>query len=517
MNRPTASGPNPLSQTLRASEAAWRRQDFQLSIKLLERATKINPADPCVYLDLGRAQGLRYDYAAAERSFEKAIRASNGHVQSYIAAGLHCFNFGQHEKAEVYFKRGWQHHARSAPVMVELAGVLERRQNLEPAADLIGRALELDHDHPPALLVQARIERGRGRLEKAEAILRQLFQLRRAEIQTQVHAWYELGGILDRQKRFDEAMAAFLAAKKLLQPEAVKFIEQRPRLRAGLQLLQDQITAADLQRWQAAGARLQPARSIALMCGHPRSGTTLLEQVLDAHPGVISAEETSIFTTDAWQPLGRSFSEDAASLDILNAATEVALRQSRSNYFNYTEKFLGQPVGRRLLIDKNPAMNPFIPAFARVFPEAKLMVAIRDPRDVCLSCFMQPLAVNQVSCAYLNLADTGAQYASVMGFWKALQPRLSQPSLEIRYEELVADLESVARRTLDFLGLPWDEKVLQFSEHARSKIIRSPTYAEASKPIFKTAIGRWRNYQKYLEPALEHLEPFVKMFGYEPS
>jgi hypothetical protein len=153
----------------------------------------------------------------------------------------------------------------------------------------------------------------------------------------------------------------------------------------------------------------------------------------------------------------------------------------------------------------------------RVLPEARFLVAIRDPRDVCLSCFMQPLDVNQISSAYLSLEGTATQYASVMSFWKALQPRLKNPSLEIRYEELVEDLESAARRTLDFLGVAWDERVLRFNEHAQTKIIRSPTYAEASKPVFKTAIGRWRNYQKYLEPTLEKLDPFVKNFGYEPS
>jgi len=73
----------------------------------------------------------------------------------------------------------------------------------------------------------------------------------------------------------------------------------------------------------------------------------------------------------------------------------------------------------------------------------------------------------------------------------------------------------VARRTLDFLGVAWDERVLRFDEHARQKLVRSPTYADVTKPVFKTAVGRWRHYQKYLEPHLAKLEPFVKAFGYE--
>ena len=89
------------------------------------------------------------------------------------------------------------------------------------------------------------------------------------------------------------------------------------------------------------------------------------------------------------------------------------------------------------------------------------------------------------------------------------------PWLEVRYEDMVDDLESVARRTLGFLGVPWDARVLGFDEHARQKAVRSPTYADVTQPVYKRARGRWRNYQKYLEPHLPKLEPFVKAFGYE--
>jgi hypothetical protein len=85
----------------------------------------------------------------------------------------------------------------------------------------------------------------------------------------------------------------------------------------------------------------------------------------------------------------------------------------------------------------------------------------------------------------------------------------------VRYEDIVNDLESVSRRTLDFLGVPWDAKVLHFDEHARQKRVHTPSSADVAKPVFKTSIGRWRNYQKYLEPYLHRLAPFVKAFGYE--
>ena len=107
------------------------------------------------------------------------------------------------------------------------------------------------------------------------------------------------------------------------------------------------------------------------------------------------------------------------------------------------------------------------------------------------------------------------QYASVMGLWRTILPRMRNASIEVRYEELVEDLESAARRVLDFLGVTWDERVLLFHEHARQKPVRSPSYSDVTKPIFKSAVGRWRNYQKHLEPWLEKLMPFVKAYGYE--
>jgi hypothetical protein len=102
-----------------------------------------------------------------------------------------------------------------------------------------------------------------------------------------------------------------------------------------------------------------------------------------------------------------------------------------------------------------------------------------------------------------------------MGLWRAAAPCLEGSFLELRYEDLVNDLEGVARRALAFLGAEWDERVLRFNEHAQQKLVRSPTYAAVARPISRGAMGRWRNYQKHLEPWLDTVAPFVKAFGYD--
>jgi hypothetical protein len=171
---------------------------------------------------------------------------------------------------------------------------------------------------------------------------------------------------------------------------------------------------------------------------------------------------------------------------------------------------------QRLLIDKNPSLQALIITFIRFFPEAKLIVALRDPRDVVLSCFMQPhWPISTGNVTFLNLEAPIRTYIRVMGIWRTLVPLLKNQYLEVRYEDMVDDLEAVARKTLVFLDVPWNDRVLGFDEHARRKLVRSPSYADVTQPIYKRALGRWRNYQKYFEPHLDKLEPLVKTFGYE--
>jgi hypothetical protein len=261
-------------------------------------------------------------------------------------------------------------------------------------------------------------------------------------------------------------------------------------------------------------AQLQPARRIALLCGHPRSGTTLLEQVLDSHSDVISAEETRMMHDDAYLPLIRDFPEGTSILQALDSVPPSVIRYARENYFRCTEMFLRKQIGSRLLLDKNPALNLLIPTVVRVFPEAKFLIALRDPRDVVVSCFMQALPLTPVSSAYLSLEGTVNQYANVVGFWLEMLPRMPDRWMQVRYEEMTEDLPAVARSVLSFLGLGFEENVLKFYEHAQAKRVNSPSRDDVRKPLYRSAVGRWRHYEKYLEPYLPALDRFLKAFNY---
>lgn len=492
---------------------AWARQDYQETIAILARATQQQPANSKLLLNLGEAYGLRFEYQQAERWLDQAVTVASNKLEVLAEAGRRCQRFRKPAMANRFFLRAAEHTDVSPAVLVALAEFQEGRSRHSEALTFLERALDLQPRDPGALLARARLHRASGELEEGERLLRSLLSRPLGDLA--VKAWYELGTNLDRQGSYDQAMQAFLQAKALIRPTVVGYSAGLRKAHDGFRELEESISASTLKSWLALGNNLQPVRRFAFLCGHPRSGTTLLEHILDAHPAFVATDETPILYGEAYATLARGFPEGTPMVEILESATLGTLQQARAEYFRFVEAFCGQAIGDRLLIDKNPAMDVRIPIVARIFPEAAYLVAIRDPRDVCLSCFMLPLTEGEMAALYLSLEETAAFYTSVMGFSRTIRSRLPSPQMEIRYEDVVADLEGAARRVLSFLGVDWNPGVLRFNEHARTKLLRCAIDDAVAKPISRNSVGRWRRYQKYLEPYLERLEPFVKTFGYD--
>ena len=513
LKRPSLVSQGSVFRMIQTADEAWKRRDFQQCFEWLERASRLDPANPSILFILGQRYGLRYDYAAAERYFDKAVRLATKKSEALATAGQLSTDFASHQLAEHYFQQALEQKDASPETLARLAELYERLHRLEDASKLVEQALQLDANCALARLTHARLSRLAGHWEEAEKILRAVLGSAQREIR--IRGYYELGAILDRQGRYDEAMTAFLEAKAMLLPDTQPLLAQVQANRIAAKKTLADLTAETMRRWFDFGPQLQPHRRLAFLGGHPRSGTTLLEQVLDSHPDIVSAEETQVFVDDVFNPLKANL-PGGSPLAILEAAQTDVLQQSRARYFHSMELCLNHTIGDRLLIDKNPPITLLLPAFIRIFPEIKILIALRDPRDVVLSCFMQCyVPVTSGSVPYLSLEETTEGYAHMAEEWKFLSSLIKNPWLEARYEDVVADLESVSRRVLDFLGVSWDASVLRFDEHARSKRVRSPTYADVTQPVYKRALGRWRNYQKYLEPCLDRLEPFVKALGYE--
>ena len=519
-NQAHSNQPKPNKEIQRLcteAEGLWKRLDFQGSINLLEQAVRMEPSNPSLHFNLARAYGLRYEYSDLKRCIEKALQVSQGRVQMLEEAARICVPFKNLDFALGYLERASQKNGVSIGALTGLADIYVLADRIDEAAEIVEMSARINRKDPRVLLREAVLKRQRGQMNEAESLFRELMANSAADVLVRVRAAYALADMLDGVGQYDEAMNALLEAKAIQRPQAMPLAAPLQRLQHIHKEIPRTITAAVLDRWRTDAAKFQPPRRFALLAGHPRSGTTLLEQVLDAHSDAISLEETDLMHDELYRPLKRDFPPGTEMFQMLDSAPPSVLCSLREDYFHCAELFLGKAIGSRLLVDKNPGVNTMVPVLLRSLPETKFLVALRDPRDVVISCFMQGLTLTAASSAYLSLAGTVNQYASTMEFWLEMFPRMQNQCMYVRYEEMIDDLPTVAKSVLDFLGLGFEDNVLKFFEHARTKRVNSPSHQDVRKPLYRTAVGRWKNYEKYLEPYLPGLERFVKEFNYASS
>lgn len=324
--------------------------------------------------------------------------------------------------------------------------------------------------------------------------------------------------MLDKLGRPDEAMLALQAAKDLEirhSPGIRELRAQRPAWRAWHQALAA-FSHADATAWADRAADPSGARR-AFLLGHPRSGTSLLEQILDAHPMIHSVDEADHFADHIAKGLIRMHDASGNHGDFpgfVSGLESDAAGDVAAAYLDVLDREIGPRGDSSWSLDKNPGLSIVVPLMAKVLPRASVIVALRDPRDVCLSAYFQSIRRNAWSVNWLTLAETVEQYVFTMRLWLEVREKLAQPWIESRYEDLILDPVSEGQRVTRFLGLEWHPAQADPAAHARGKFVRSPTHAEVIRPVYRSAEGRWRLYQKHLGPFRDALDPLVRAFGY---
>jgi tetratricopeptide (TPR) repeat protein len=494
----------------------WGYDQRHRSIVLLTEAMRRDPNNPDILLRLATALGKQRHYEKAESLLARLLELAPGKASIHRRVAQAYAAIDRPERAVECYRQSLALNSDTSvtvPTLLELAVLYERRHQLEDAQSVVEEALAREPANETALLENAILNRRRGDVAEAESAFRTLVADPSNTWQTRAQASYELAQLLDGQERFDDAFDALLGAKRLIKPHAAAAINKNQETLRRNQQVVEQLDKLRFDRWREL-AENDSAYRIGILTSHPRSGTTLVEQLLDSHDDLTSADEFDVFTQWVYLPIVRRFPSSTPILSVLDNVPAAVRQQARATYWRQTEAIFDEPIGQRLLLEKNPGMMILLPVITWAFPEMKMLIALRDPRDVVLSCFMQKVQMTPISSNWLTLAGTAEYYARVMKTWLAMRGLSHNPWLEFRYEDVVADTERETRRILDFLGLPWDEKVLKFYDHAREKMVRSPTYKEVTQPIYQKSVGRWQHYARHFEPVLENLEPFIKEFGY---
>ena len=246
------------------------------------------------------------------------------------------------------------------------------------------------------------------------------------------------------------------------------------------------------------------------MVGFLRSGTTLLDQILDSHPRVQVMEERL-----ALEAVEQAIQAGPAGYPgALPGLTDNDLEKLRKLYFTEVDKQFSRSPGQ-LFVDKRPLNTAHLPLIQRLFPAARIIFACRHPCDVVLSNFMQYYNLTDAMANFFSLGDTVHLYQQLMTLWFDCSELLDLNFHTVRYESLVSDTEAELQKLFAFLEIDWDESVLDFHQRAAEKdIINTPSYEQVTRPIYAEARYRWHRYRQQLEPFLEELEPFSRKLGY---
>jgi hypothetical protein len=257
-----------------------------------------------------------------------------------------------------------------------------------------------------------------------------------------------------------------------------------------------------LERHAGAG---DPDPSPIFVVGLPRSGSTLIEQILSSHSQVDGTHELPEVGR-LIQQLGRGRKDRHAYPETLRDLDAAGWRALGRDYIERTRQYRR---GAPRFIDKNPNNFPSIGLIALALPNARIVNARRHPLDTCLSCYKQLFARGQpFTYDLVELGEYYLEYDRMLRHWHAAQPGRV---LDVQYEDVVADLEGQARRMLDFCGISWDPACLRFHETERA--IRTASSEQVRRPIYDSSIGIWRRYERELAPLVEVLRPVLPAFG----
>ncbi len=502
--RPATKGARP-RQAATVSMAAISQQmsagRFDRALAMLEQLHGQRPEHPVVTRKIAQCLTALGRPQAAEQWWQRLCALRPADADAWHSLGVCLRDLRRRDDARVALRRAHEADPEHAQAMVSLFYDAEMSSRLDEMRGWLHRLLAAHPKHPARHHLQALMLEREGEYDQALALMREVPDPTPKD--QHYPRWFHLfGRLLDRQGSCREAFEAFTVANRYHRRSTPGITDTVSEYLDQVRKLPDALDRNDYSHWATALPATE--HRIVWQVGFPRSGTTLLDQVLDSHPDVtvLSETDTTSIVINMLRQLPGGY---PASLDRIDDALALKLRQ----IYLSTLAMRGEPLRTgHVYVDKRPLGTLDLPLLARLLPEAKVLFSRRHPADVCLSAFMQHFKLNQSMSCFLDMDDTVALYNAAMNCDKHFERVLPfQRRQTVRYESLVEDLEGQARAVLDFLELPWDPAVLAFHEHASQRNVDTASFAQVNRKIYTSAVDRWKGYQASLAqwmPALSH-------------
>jgi tetratricopeptide (TPR) repeat protein len=489
------------------------RKDFESGRSVLAQAVALAPDDAeiryryalCCY------ERLRTEDALAALEHWDNLSSLTPEVVANI--GLLLMNLGTPERAEPAVRQAVAEAGSDAHPLLTLIQLLERTNRLDEAISLLPQLIA----HPAAhtlgselTLMRAQLAERRSEHETARTLFAELLDDCKEPHLTHL-LQFPLAKSLDALGRYGEAAETLHAAHRsqidLLRMTAPALVA---RGAPNMFITRFGCDPEDIAAWNGSTSPPLEASPVFIVA-FPRSGTTLLELTLDSHPQLKSMDEQPFIQNalDDMVAAGASYPERLSGL------SAAQLDQVRAEYWERVRRKVTLQPGQRL-IDKNPLNILRLPVIRRLFPNAPVILAIRHPCDVILSCYMQHFRAPDFAILCSDFQALAVGFRRTFDFWYEQKELLQPRSKELRYETFTRRFQEQVREILAFLALPWDDAVLRPQETALDKkFISTPSYSQVIQPVSSSAVGRWHSYEKEMAQVLPIIEPYLELWGYE--
>lgn len=468
---------------------------------MLEKGALLAPDDPAPLLELGRAlAGINHPEAAL-RALAAAAKLDGRDPRIFVAMALAFTDLVDPKKAEQALRFAIQVDPRYAPAYLNLGLLLEKANRLAELDTLIAHidrngigGAEIDYLRALALHRQGRTE---DALQLAQGV--------QSNALSSATVAQFIGQLADELGRVEEAYAAFEDMNQATAQSPLGVKVDRSAYQRGIDRLAAQTTPEWFARWTDAPLVAGARRSPAFLVGFPRSGTTLLDTMLMGHSDTHVLEEV---------PLLEEIANEMGDFTRLADMGPGDVDALRALYFAKLDK-ASPPAAGKLVIDKNPLSMIRVPLIHRLFPDARIILAMRHPCDVVLSCYMQNFRPTEAMASFLDLTNAARTYDRVFAYWEQCRGIFPIQVEMLRYEDMIADPEAALKPLFDFLGLDWQAQAVDHRKTAADRgYIRTPSYAQVTQGLYTRATGRWTRYRDQMRYALPVLRPWAERYGY---
>ena len=486
------------------SAIAVKRTDRAISA--LERAVNVDPDD----LDLRRFVAR---LCISKQEFSRAIpqllcviaKANHPNAADHKLLAEAYWSLEQTEDTATHYSAAVSLNEDDVESRLKLIRCLERLGHLEEFERHIDIVISQQQDHQEALFWQSVLLFTRKKADEALTLLKSISP-DSLQDSLSVRYWFERGRAADKIKDSSEAMQSFDNGNALWNERHAPLLQHKSQFT-------DVVKAESLalnKTGRGSDATVTSSNPdhprLGFLVGIPRSGTTLLDQLLSSHTDICVLEEKPNI-----EHVYQHFMTLEQHGRVPNSEVYDSLRSM------YWESVLqDEPeITASLVIDKFPLILVYIRLIALLWPDAPILFATRHPCDVCLSNYMQDYRFNPAMAHFSTLGETVNTFSLVMEFWEQAKQALGLSALTIKYEDFVTEPEPVARRLLTYLEMDWQNNVLLTHETAKERgRIETPSYRQVTEPINTSAIDRWTRYQTWLEPYFDSLRPMADLNGY---